>query len=396
MPTIHKRKLSYIRFLLNVLLIAVTAFGGPQAHLLTMQDILVKKRKYLTNKDLLELNALCQLLPGPTSTQTITAIGYKLGGLPLALITIFIWIMPACILMTLFAVFYLKINQAAVNTNFLRFLQPISIAFVLAAAYRLGQKNLTKPLYVALAIAALVVSVVFVSPYMYPLALLLGGMAAYYFQQNQFVKQKVNLTIKYKLLYIYFGLLLVSAIVGTTAQYRPALLFENTYRFGSLVFGGGQVLIPMLYDQFVLQKHYLTSQEFLTGYGIAQAIPGPVFAFSCYVNALALQKNDIYSIIGGAGIGAIAIFTPGALLVFFVYPIWQQVKTYQGLQKALEGVTAAAVGLIVASAVLLLKNMQLTTQYLIGTIVVFLLLIFTNTPSWLVVIFALVAGFVLA
>jgi chromate transporter len=394
----QKKKLSYIRFLVNVLLLSVTAYGGPQAHILSMQDVLVRKRKYLSDQDLLELNALCQLLPGPTSTQTITAIGYKLGGVSLAIVTLIIWITPACLLMTIFALFYAQNTQihGGFDLKYLKYLQPISIAFVLAAAYRLGKKTLTNKLYIALAVLAFALSVLLVSPYIYPLALVLAGVAAYYLQQNDFVKQKVTIVPNYRVLWVFFGLLIVAAAIGVGTRYRPALLFENTYRFGSLVFGGGQVLIPMLYDQFVLQKHYLSNQDFLTGYGIVQAIPGPVFSFASYVNALALRQWGVAAMVAGAAIGAVAIFTPGALLVFFVYPVWQQVKTYKGLQKALEGISAAAVGLIATSAVLLTKNVNFNVQYIIALILALALLLITKIPSWAVIILGIIAGLVLA
>jgi chromate transporter len=168
---------------------------------------------------------------------------------------------------------------------------------------------------------------------------------------------------------------------------------------GSLVFGGGNVLIPMIITEFVEFKEYLTMEEFQTGFGLLQGIPGPRFTIATYVNGMAMQ-NFGYGVggqIGGCIIGTIAIFLPGTILIFFVYPIWGQLKTYPIVRRSLDGIIAAAIGLVFAAAVLLFIPLveKADTDILVsGAIIVatFLLLYFTKIPSPLLVVFAIVAG----
>ena len=133
------RQIRYIIFLKDVLILALTCFGGPQVHLTMFLDRLVKKHNYITEAEILELQALCQVLPGPTSTQTITAIGFRLGGASLAYLTLLVWILPGTLLMTLAAlgVTYVEKDQL---TNLTRFIKPMGVAFIIFAAFSIGIK----------------------------------------------------------------------------------------------------------------------------------------------------------------------------------------------------------------------------------------------------------------
>jgi chromate transporter len=174
------------------------------------------------------------------------------------------------------------------------------------------------------------------------------------------------------------------------------LLFENFYRNGSLIFGGGQVLIPLLYTEFVEFKSYLSSEEFLSGFGIVQALPGPVFSFAAYIGALAMRENGIlWQVLGGL-IAAAGIFLPGTFLIFFVIRFWEQLKKYRMVKASLEGINAASSGLVIAAAFLLFQPLEndanvINITILIGT---FILLMFTKTPAPLIIIGGLIAGLI--
>lgn len=395
-------KLRNIVFLKDVLIITLSAFGGPQMHIAMFLERLVEKRKYITKDDLLELNSLCQILPGPTSTQTLTAIAFKMGGPKLAFSTLLLWLFPAATLMTIFV-----LTRNYINVEIFEYIMPLTIGFVLYAAFKMflsGKKDL---LSISITVVAAVIGSLITSPWIFPILIIFGGLVSSNFGNHKFVpNDKPIINVRWANLTLFGSIFVIAAIVGALTKYvdipvisQPLLLFENTYRMGSLVFGGGNVLIPMVITEFVEFKEYLTMEEFQTGFGLLQGIPGPRFTIATYVNGMTMQ-NFGYGVggqIGGCIIGTVAIFLPGTLLIFFVYPIWGQLKTYPIVRRSLDGIIAAAIGLVFAAAVLLFIPLvgKADTDILVsGTIIVatFLLLYFTKIPSPLLVVFAIVAG----
>ncbi|PSR06211.1 MAG: chromate transporter, partial [Bacteroidetes bacterium SW_10_40_5] len=182
--------------------------------------------------------------------------------------------------------------------------------------------------------------------------------------------------------------------LGAITQAKSVLLFENTYRYGSIIFGGGQVLIPMMYEQFVLYKNYLTSQEFLAGYGIVQALPGPVFSFSTYVGGMSIKNLGTFGHILGSLIGTVGIFLPGTLLIFFVAPIWESLKKYAFIKKSLEGINAAAAGMVAAAAYILFDSIGFDPINISVIAVTFFVLMFTRVPSPVIVFLFLILGLI--
>src|SRR5690606_24852308 len=174
----------------------------------------------------------------------------------------------------------------------------------------------------------------------------------------------------------------------------PIRLFENFYRNGSLIFGGGQVLTPLLYTEFVqyAPKRYLTTEEFLSGYAVAQALPGPVFSFSSYIGALSMREYGIVGEIVGAFMSALGIFLPGTFLIFFVIRFWDSLKKYRAVRASLEGITAASSGLVAAAAVILFQPLENSFLNFGVTIATFCLMIFTRVPSTLIIAGGLALG----
>lgn len=387
-PHLHKQ------FLTDVGVLAFTAFGGPAAHIAHFLKLFVEQRKIISKEELLELNALCQMLPGPTSTQTLVAIGYKLGGAPLAYWALFIWVMPATLLLTLLAWFFSFAQLKGVNLAVFKFLPPMIVGLVFYAGMRLVLPLFKQKILLFVSLGSFALTLAWRSPFVFPVALLFGGFFAYKFQPSalQYVPEKKP--IRWANFWLFASFLLVSAVVGAITKSLPVLLFENTYRFGSMVYGGGYSLVPIMYDQYVVEKAYLSSQEFLTGFSIAQALPGPVFGFASYANAMALSNFGTLGIVLGAIIGVFGIFMPGTFLIFFVYPAWNQIKKIPTVFKSIKGVDAASSGFVLSASVILFEPIHLSLLNVVFAALTALIMWKTKLPFYLLVVFALVCGLI--
>ncbi|MEJ0054168.1 MAG: chromate efflux transporter [Bacteroidota bacterium] len=349
------KKVRYLVFLKDVLVLSISTFGGPQAHFAYFLKMLVHKRNYLSEEDLIEINSLCQVLPGPTSTQTLTAIGFKLGGPNLAYLTLLVWMLPGVMIMILAAIIMDIFQQRNVSLSFTRFVPAMAVGFVSYAAYTMSVKTVHTRTGIVLMILAGVLSFFIRSPYFYPAALIIAGVITAFKYKAQPKEEKTPIHIRWENFALWAGVLIVAATLGALTHSLPIRLFENFYRNGSLIFGGGQVLTPLLYTEFVELKQYLTSREFLSGYAIAQSIPGPVFSFSAYIGALTMKHSGISGQIAGGLISAAGIFLPGTFLIFFLIRIWDGLKKYRAIRASLEGITAASAGLVAAAAVFLFQ-----------------------------------------
>ena len=386
------RRIRYFIFLKDVLVLAFTAFGGPQVHLMMMLDLLVIKRRYLTEEELLELQALCQILPGPTSTQTITALGFKIGGPGLAYLTVLVWSLPAMTLMTLAALAIYFLEKRNVSLGFARFVGPMAVALLMHGGYRIARRVIHGQQSWLLLIASALVAYLFPSPFTTPAVIILGGVVASLNYQKQPLMEKVRLKINWANFILWLGVLVGAAVLGAVTKSLPVRLFENFYRNGSLVFGGGQVLIPMLYNEFVEFKHYLTQEEFLTGMALTQVVPGPVFSIATYVGAMSMRHQGMSGQIIGGLVATVGIFLPGTFLIFFVYRFWDQLKKYRGVRASLQGVHATSVGLTLAAAASLFEPMATSWVSLVTVVGTLLLLFLTRVPPYVLILGGLVLG----
>lgn len=389
------QQVRYLVFLRDILLLSVSTFGGPQAHFAHFLRVLVVKRRYLSEEDLIEINSLCQVLPGPTSTQTLSAIGYKIGGPNLAYLTLLVWILPAVTIMTFAAILIHSFEDRGLSFAFTRFVPAMAVGFVSYAAYTMSVKSVHTRTGIVVMILAAVLSYFIRSPFFYPIALVSAGVITSFKYEAQPREEKIPISISWANFFLWAGVLIAAAALGALTRNLPVRLFENFYRNGSLIFGGGQVLTPLLYTEFVELKNYLTPREFLSGYAIAQSIPGPVFSFSAFIGALSMKDSGMAGQIVGAFVSAAGIFLPGTFLTFFVIRFWDSLKKFRAVRASLEGISAASAGLVAAAAVFLfqpLDNEFVTYAFTIGT---FALLAFTRIPSGLVIVLGLLLGFVL-
>lgn len=388
------RQIRYIIFLKDVLILALTCFGGPQVHLTMFLDRLVKKHNYITEAEILELQALCQVLPGPTSTQTITAIGYRLGGASLAYLTLLVWILPGTLLMTLAAlgVTYVEKDQL---TNLTRFIKPMGVAFIIFAAFSIGVKVIKTKMSIVLLLLAAVAAFIFPSPYITPIWILLGGLAtSLKFDQHEKM-EKQPIKIEWSNFVLWLGVFMFSVVLGKITNNLPVRLFENFYRNGSLAFGGGHILKPLLYNEFVEFKHYLSADEFLSGVAIVEVAPGPVFSISAFVGALSMREWGTSGAILGSVVSSVGIFLPGTFLIFFVIRFWNELKKYRGIRASLEGINAASTGLTAAAALSLYRPMATD---LVADLTIILTLILLQTrlvPTYIIIFIGLFLGWVI-
>lgn len=388
------RRIRYYIFLKDVLILALSSFGGAQAHIALLLDVMVKKRRYVTEEELIELYALCQILPGPTSTQTITAIGFKVGGPNLAYLTLLIWMLPAVSVMIAAAITISSLQEKSLSIEFTKFIQPMAVGFVAFAAFRISEKViLTKSSFLLLIISA-VLSYFYNSPYIFPIILLFGGAVTAIKFRTQPIETKQKLNIQWANFILWALVFIGAAVIGGLTRELPVRLFENFYRNGSLIFGGGQVLIPLFYTEFVEFKGYLNNEEFLSGFAIAQALPGPTFSFSAYIGSLAMRNYGTWGEILGGFIASLGIFLPGTFLIFFVIRFWGALKKYRVIKASLEGINAASAGMVVAAGLIMFNPIEtniLNVSIIAGT---FSLLAFTKTPSPFIILAGLLAGFI--
>lgn len=415
--------LRHIPFLKAVFLHSITAFGGPQGHFGMMLKTFVHRRKDITEEELIDFNSFCQLLPGASSTQTLTLIGYKRGGIPLAVLTLVIWILPACTLMGGLSFLLEYISQKTLRTDIFKFIAPMAVGFLAFAArfaIKMAVKNTVTQI---ITLVTVIVSFIFFkSSGIFPLLILLAGivtnLSSKRIPQTAIKPQK----IKWGNIWLFASIFIIAGITSEIARLhdwknrRPLNLFENTYRMGSLVFGGGQVLIPFMYEQFVerpksqvvIRKNLdkkqsvvsIDREDFYTGAGIVRAIPGPVFSIASFAGGMAMKDHGAAMQALGAFIGSAAIFLPSLLLVLFFYPIWHNLKKYAAVYRALEGINAAVAGIMIAATLYMMKDVSLTgldTISIINLLVIagtFGLLFFTKLPSPVIVIICLLLGII--
>ncbi len=389
------RKVRNYIFLKDVLVLAVSAFGGPQAHFAMLIDLMVEKRNYLTEKDLIELNALCQILPGPTSTQTITAIGFKIGGPKLAYLTLLIWALPAVTAMIIAGISISYLQENNISLEFTKYIQPMAVGFVAYAAIKITRKVVNSKTGYVLMILSAIISYFASSPYLFPVLLLTGGGITALKFKNQEKEEKIKLTVNWNNFFLWGGVFLLAAGLGAATRILPIRLFENFYRNGSLIFGGGDVLISMLHAEFTVLKQNLTSEEFLSGYSMMRALPGPVFSFSAYVGAISMKDAGLGGQILGGLVSAFGIFLPGTFLIFFVVRFWDGLKKYRIVKASLTGINAVSSGMVIAAAFLLFKPLNPDLINIGIVAATFGVLMYTKIPAPVIIIAGLAAGFII-
>lgn len=410
--------LRHLSFLRAVLLHSVTAFGGPQAHLGMMMKTFVRNKPYVTEKELMEYNAFCQLLPGASSTQTLTLIGYKRGGVPLAVLTLIIWILPASILMGAFSFLLQYIDKRELGTDIFKFIPPMAAGFLGYAVIHIFPHAIKNTITWVIMLCSVVATYfLFGRTWVIPALIILGGIATNFSQKRIPQTEQIPRKIRWWNFWLFGIIFIVAGITSELARKnewanrKPINLFENTYRMGSLVFGGGQVLMPMMYEQWSIRPEAIREKnpnavqidqdKLYTGMGIVQAVPGPVFSIASFAGGMALKDMGTEMQVIGCLIGMIGIFLPSALLVLFFFPIWHNLKKYAAVYRSLEGINAVVVGVMLASSFYIMRDISFIepkTISLVNILVILgtiLLLHFTRILPPLIVVTCLLLGYFL-
>lgn len=402
--------LRHIPFLKAVFAYSLTAFGGPQGHIGMMVKTFVRKRKDVTEEELIEYNSFCQMLPGPSSTQTVMLIGWKRGGIPLAIVTLLIWILPATLLMSAFSFLVYFLDTKSIQQNLFLYVRPMSVGFVCYAAINMMQRSVSNKMTLAIMTGGAVLTVLIRSPWLFPVLLVIAGVLTNFSNKRIVSKVEKPKPVKWINLLVFALVFLAAGIVSEIARHqqwehrRIVNLFENFYRFGSIVFGGGQALIPMMLVQFVTLPAkrgitpYMTPGEIMTGFGLVQAMPGPVFSVCAFVGGMAMSKFGPIWQAAGCLVSIIAIFLPSTLLLLFLFPVYQNLKQHVVIYRSLEGINAVIVGVIWASGIILFMEINragFDFMSLVVVIITFCLLQFTRIPAPLIVLGWLLLGWTL-
>jgi chromate transporter len=374
--------------------LGLTSFGGPIAHLAYFHDDLVARRKWIAEKTYADLVALCQFLPGPASSKIGIAIGLSRAGYPGALAAWAGFTLPSAFALVLFAYGVATLGDA-LGSGWLHGLKVAAVAVVAQAVLLMARSLAPDRERATLAVGAAALVLAVPSVWGQIGAIVLGGLVGVTLLRGAAptdhvaMPHAVSRTAAVAAIIIFFAILFGLPLILAVFPTHSIRLFEAFYRAGSLVFGGGHVVLPLL-QASVVPPGWVTNDAFLAGYGAAQAVPGPLFTFSAYLGAIMGPEPNGWL---GAVLCLTAMFLPSFLLVIGPLPFWDDLRRQQWAQSALRGVNAAVVGLLLAA----LYNPVWTAGIMSGAdfalaILAFLLLFMWQTPPWLVVIVCALGG----
>ncbi|MEN3150805.1 chromate efflux transporter [Neorhizobium sp. IRAMC:178] len=368
--------------------LGLTSFGGPIAHLGYFRDELVVRRKWIDEAGYADLVALCQFLPGPASSQVGFALGLLRGGPLGALAAWTAFTLPSAILLVIFAMAATAF-EGPVGAGLLHGLKVVAAAVVAQAVWGMAKSLTPDRERAGIALVAVLIVVFAAGAVGQIAAISVGALAGLALCRNgpvtgtTHLSFRVSRTVGTGCLVAFFLLLGGLPIVASAVGSQGLALFDSFYRSGSLVFGGGHVVLPLLQAE-VVSSGWVTNDAFLAGYGAAQAVPGPLFTFAAYLGAvMSLAPNGIL----GAAICLAAIFVPGFLLLLGALPFWDGFRKQPMAQASMRGANAAVVGILGAA----LYNPVWTSAILSAhdfalALTGFLLLVVWKVPPWLVVL----------
>lgn len=379
----------WFEILLVSLKLGLTSFGGPTAHLGYFQHEYVRRKKWISNEQYSDLVALCQFLPGPASSQVGIGIGLLRGGIIGSIVAFIGFTLPSVIFLMICAYFF---KSTSIDISWIQGLKLVAVAIVAQAILDMAKKLLPSLLHKFLAIVTLMIVLFWQSSLAQIVAILLAACIGFFLLRRQqtasesTVQFPISKTTGAILLSLFFSLLVFLPITARLTEHSTIMLFEKFYTASAFVFGGGHVVLPLLKSQFVTEG-YLTASEFLTGYGLTQAVPGPLFTFAAYIGTI------IDGVFGGL-LATIAIFLPAFLLVIGTLPFWHVLSTKPKLRSAISGMNAAVVGILTAAFItpILSDSIHSISDGIFATFL-FLLLVKGKQPPWVIVLAGLIIGF---
>ncbi|GED68420.1 chromate transporter [Brevibacillus reuszeri] len=380
------RENSKLKRLLELFLVStklgITSFGGPIAHLGYFHEEYIKRRKWLDERSYAELVAVCQILPGPASSQVGIGIGIMRGGLLGGLVAWFGFTLPSVLALVLFAYFLQGVDTA--HAGWIHGLKIVAVAIVAHAVMGMAKKLAPDRSRATIAILAAAATLLWPTAFTQITVIFLAGLLGWSFYRTEdtpavpVIHVPIKSSAAVLCLTLFGGLLIFLPVLNGMLSFSWLAMFDSFYRAGSLVFGGGHVVLPLL-EREVLPAGWLTKEQFLAGYGAAQAVPGPLFTFAAYLGAV---RNGWT----GAVIATIAIFLPAFLLVAGTLPFWDTLRQKRGVQGTLVGVNAAVVGILLAALYdpIWVSSIQAPADFVLAAIL-FGLLTFWKAPPWIIV-----------
>lgn len=385
-----------IEVLLIFLRLGLTSFGGPIAHLGYFRDAFVTRRKWLSESEFADLVALCQFLPGPSSSQVGFALSVSRAGLLGGLAAWTGFTLPSALLLLAFAQAASSLKGAVAQAA-IHGLKVVAVAVVAQAAWGMARTLTPDARRAVIAVIAALIVLFAAGSLAQIAAIAMGAAAGYVFCRQALAVQAGHLSFPVTrgfgvAMLCLFGVLLV-ALPLMASQSHAVAVFDAFYRSGALVFGGGHVVLPLLRDA-VVSKGWVSPDVFLAGYGAAQAVPGPLFTFATFLGSvLNAPPNNL----AGAALALVAIFLPGILVLLGALPFWDDFRKRLSAQAVMRGVNAAVVGILAAA----LYNPLWTTAILGWRDVAlalagFAALTFLKAPPWTVVAGTVVAAVALS
>lgn len=379
-----------LEIFLTFLRLGLTSFGGPVAHLSYFHDEFVIKKKWLNEHSYADLVALCQFLPGPASSQVGMAIGLSRAGLLGSIVAWIGFTIPSAVILVLFGLGVTHLNLSSYE-GWLHGLKIVAVSVVAQAVYVMGKKLCPDKERLFIAVIATVMVLQFNVAITQILVLIFAGIMGMFFLKDfkELPHTPLRIDLKRKtgavFLGVFFSLLIILPITRSIFHEQTINMFDSFYRAGSLVFGGGHVVLPLLQSE-VVSAGWVSKDLFMAGYGLAQAIPGPLFTFSAYLGAVSNISPNGWS---GAGVSLIAAFLPSFLLVVGILPFWEKFRSIPKIRQSMLGINAAVVGILLAAlyhpvwtgAIFSIKDF-------IFALLGFLLLEYGKLPSWGVVLLA--------
>ncbi|USK74408.1 chromate transporter [Peribacillus frigoritolerans] len=387
----HKK--SDFKSLLEILLVStrlgLTSFGGPVAHLGYFHNEYIQRRKWMDEKSYADLVALCQFLPGPASSQVGIGIGVMRAGVLGGIVSFLGFTLPSVIALIIFALILQGLNIG--DTGWIHGLKIVAVAVVAHAILGMAQKLTPDLKRKALALFALVVTLLWQTTFTQVGAIVISAIIGFilYKQHAESDDSRIHFPISRGFavicLSLFFGLLILLPILREVTSLSWIAMFDSFYRSGSLVFGGGHVVLPLLEREFV-PTDWLSEEAFLAGYGAAQAVPGPLFTFAAYLGAV----MDGWQ---GGLLATIAIFLPAFLLILGTLPFWDSLRRKPKIKGALMGMNAAVVGILISAF-----YQPIWTSSILAPIdfafaaILFSMLVYWKLPPWIIVVTGAIGG----
>lgn len=389
-------KQNRIKAILEVLIVSaklgLTSFGGPIAHLGYFHEEYVRRRKWLDEKSYADLVALCQFLPGPASSQVGIGIGVMRTGLWGGVAAWLGFTLPSVLALVLCALYFHGHGSANGTIGWIHGLKLVAVAVVAQAITGMGKSLAPDRTRATIAIAAAILTLLWQTAISQIVVISLAAAAGLFLYQDRSAsvdlapeRVPVKRSTAVVCLALFFGLLVFLPVLRNLSGSHWIAVFDSFYRSGSLVFGGGHVVLPLL-EREVVPSGWVAREDFLVGYGLTQAVPGPLFTFAAYLGAT-------MGGVAGAAIATLGIFLPAFLLIVGALPFWGVLRRMQKAQAALLGINAAVVGILLAAFYnpIWTSTILAPIDFAVASFL-YLLLVFWKTPPWVVVALGACAG----